>query len=302
MVQVTVRERIGDLAGADAWFIEGESCFETSGFRRKPGAIAQTYGNAALVAALQGRRSCALRRIERAQCVAQDNANPYDVAFANHMAAMTFLTLRQPGHAHEAAQLSMSLSEEHCYPQFSAIARVALGRAMAEVEDATQGVALIRQGLEAMSRTKARSALTMYLVWLAEAQSFARSPGNAFATLGRALTVNPGERFYRPEALRLRGLLSFQMGDFDLGEADLRAALDLAKEIRAHGLALRAAHSLADVNVCRGRPERALDYLKEALSSTAVDPADPGFAEMRSLLDQIGSMIKSSVRPRARAS
>jgi tetratricopeptide (TPR) repeat protein len=287
MVQITARSRVGDLAGAEASFVEGRRYFATTGFRRKTGAIAQTYGNAALVAALQGDRGHAVERAEWALQVAADNANPYDAAFASHMAASTFLIVRALDRAQEAAQRSVSLSDEHEYPQFSAIARIALGRAVAELEDATRGVALIHQGLGAMTRTGSRAGLTMYLTWLAEAQNLARSPGNAMATLETALTINPQERLYRSEALKLRGLLGFHKGDFERGERDLGAALGQAQGIGAHRFALRAADALAELNVSRGRPERAVGHLREALAAAPVDPGDPDFARTRLLLERL---------------
>ena len=287
MVQITARSRIGDLAGAEAAFVAGRRYFDTTGFRRKTGAIAQTYGNAALVAALQGAQERAVERAEWALQVAADNANPYDAAFASHMAASTFLIVRALDRAHEAAQRSVTLSDEHAYPQFSAIARIALGRAAAELGDATAGVAHMHQGLEAMTRTGSRAGLTMYLTWLAEAQNLARSPGNALATLEKALTINPQERLYRAEALKLRGWLDFHKGDFEMGERDLAAALRQAQEIGAHRFALRAAHALAELNVSRGRPERAVDPLREALAAAPVAPDDPDVARARLLLEQL---------------
>jgi class 3 adenylate cyclase/tetratricopeptide (TPR) repeat protein len=287
MVQLTARSRIGDLAGAEASFVDGRRYFETTGFRRKPGAIAQTYGNAAIVAALQGAQGLAVKRAERALDVASDNANPYDAAFANHMAASTFLIVRALDRAQEAAQRSVSLSDEHGYPQFSAIARIALGRAVAELEDATVGVALIHRGLEGMTHTAARAGLTMYLVWLAEAQNLAQSPGNALSTIERALTINPQERLYRAEALKIRGLLGFHKGDFEMGERDLVTALRLARDIGAHRFALRAACALAELNVSRGRPERAIEYLTEVLGVAPVDVDDVDYSQARSLRERL---------------
>ncbi|MFO1162819.1 MAG: AAA family ATPase [Reyranellaceae bacterium] len=289
MVQITARSRIGDLVGAEAAFIAGRRYFETTGFRRKPGAIAQTFGNAAIVAALQGARGPAMERAEWALQVAGENDNPYDTAFANHMAASTFLIVRALDRAHETAQRSVSLSDEHDYPQFSAIARIALGRATAELEDPTIGVSLIHQGLEAMARTGARAGLTMYLVWLAEAQNLAGSSGNAMATLERALTINPQERLYRSEALKIRGLLGFHKGDFEMGERDLGAALAQAREIGAHRFALRAACALAELNMSRGRPKRAVTCLREALAVAPVAPDDPDIVQTRTLLERLVS-------------
>ena len=64
-------------------------------------------------------------------------------------------------------------------------------------------------------------------------------------TLEEALTVNPDERFWRPETLRLRGDIHRQQGEEELAEADFRDAIALAREMSAKAWELRAATSLA---------------------------------------------------------
>jgi len=147
-----------------------------------------------------------------------------------------------------------------------------------------------------MTHTGARAGLTMYLTWLAEAQNLARSPGNALATLEKALTINPQERLYRAEALKLRGLLEFHKGDFEMGERDLSAALRLAQDIGAHRFAQRAAHALAELNVSRGRPERAVAHLREALATLPAAPDDLDFSRTRTLLERL---LARTVRDRS---
>ena len=64
-------------------------------------------------------------------------------------------------------------------------------------------------------------------------------------SLEEALTVNPDERFWRPETLRLRGDIHRQQGEEELAEADFRDAIALAREMSAKAWELRAATSLA---------------------------------------------------------
>jgi tetratricopeptide (TPR) repeat protein len=274
MVLLTARTRAGDLIGAERLFLEGEEYFKVAGFRRKPGAIAQTYGNAARVASLLGAAHTAEQRASFALHVAAANGNPYDLAFASHMAAANAIILRRMARARDLAAKSVSLSDEHDYPQFAAIARIALGRATAGLEDPVAGIALMREGLEAMAHTGARAALTMYLTWLAEALELGGMSSEAVEALDQALTANPEEKLYNAEALRLRGALLVQRGDFDRGEADVREALRLATAAAALRFKIRAAGSLAAIVAGRGRRAEAVDLLAGISAEAGLGPRD----------------------------
>ena len=132
-----------------------------------------------------------------------------------------------------ASRLS-DFSDEHRFPQFAAIARVALGRALAELESAPAGIELIRQGIEGMARNGTRAALTMYLTWLAEAYDLDGAVDQALGVIQQASSVNPEERIYQAEALRIRGGLRFKCADFENGEADVRkGALRMSRDMKA---------------------------------------------------------------------
>jgi predicted ATPase len=85
----------------------------------------------------------------------------------------------------------------------------------------------------------------MFLTLLADAQALGGALAESLRTLEEALTVNPDERFWRPETLRLRGDIHRQQGEEELAEADFRDAIALAREMSAKAWELRAATSLA---------------------------------------------------------
>src|SRR5262249_37406413 len=87
MIQMTSRYRIGDLLGAEDYFERGQNFFRLPGFQKHPGWAAQTYGNAARNAWIMGDEVSAQQRIDHALTIARKNDNPYDMAFAQHMAA-----------------------------------------------------------------------------------------------------------------------------------------------------------------------------------------------------------------------
>jgi tetratricopeptide (TPR) repeat protein len=88
MIQMTSWYRIGNLLRAEDYFERGEDLFRSPEFRKQPGWTAQTYGNAAINAWTMGDQVRAQQRIDLALSIAQENDNPYDLAFAESMAAL----------------------------------------------------------------------------------------------------------------------------------------------------------------------------------------------------------------------
>jgi tetratricopeptide (TPR) repeat protein len=150
--------------------------------------------------------------------------NPYDTAFCDYMAAIMLVLAQRPEEARIRAERSISLSEKHGFPQFAAISRIALGRALADLERADEGVKLIGQGIEGMNGTGSRVAMTMYLTWLGETLLADNQPDEALATFDRALDYNTQEKFFRPETLRLRAELLASLGRQDEARRDLQEA------------------------------------------------------------------------------
>jgi class 3 adenylate cyclase/tetratricopeptide (TPR) repeat protein len=245
MVQMTSRYRLGDIQGAEASFERGRRFYTAPNFVARPGAVPQLLGNASQVAWILGRTNTARERMNEALALARTGASAYDLAFAEYMAAMLAVLLREPDEAQKRATASIKCSDVHGFPQFAAIARVALGRSMAELGRPEDGIRLIEQGMASMAGTGSRVAITLYMAWLAEAYALAGAFEAAFETAARALEVNPEERFFLPECLRIRGDLGICLGRQEQGEADLREALRYATEMGAACYQLRAATSMA---------------------------------------------------------
>src|SRR5215472_778952 len=90
-------------------------------------------------------------------------------------------------------------------PQFVALAQMYKGSALCALSNNSQGLALVRQGLEGNFALGRRLALPELLTWLAEAQMRAGVLHDATSTLDDALNAAPAELYWRPETLRLRG-------------------------------------------------------------------------------------------------
>ena len=143
--------------------------------------------------------------------------------------------------------------------------------------------------MDDLSAIQTRVSMPWFLTLLAEALALAKQNDQAFATFGRALTINPEERLYRPCTLISRGELWAAIGESDLAERDFRAAIDGAASMGAKGYDLRAATGLARLLSIRGAKEDASTLLRPRLDAaiTGFDTID--IAAARSLASDLTS-------------
>jgi predicted ATPase len=87
--------------------------------------------------------------------------------------------------------------------------------------------------------------MSLYLCWVAIAESFEGRVPQAIDRIENALQANPLELTWRPEVIRMRGELRRLVGQTEEAEADFRWAIALAQKIAAKAWELRAATSLA---------------------------------------------------------
>ena len=96
-----------------------------------------------------------------------------------------------------------------------------------------EGASLIGETLTTYGSIGSLFLVPVFLTWLAEAQALSGAPSESLRTLDEALTVNPDERFWRPETLRVRGEICRRQGKEELAEADFGDAIALAREMSA---------------------------------------------------------------------
>ncbi len=149
-LQILTRWSRGDLAGVEKHFTAGLPLFEHPHFRQQPGGVAvSAFGVASFNASLLGRSDVARERIARAIGIANEN-NSYDVAWSRYFAATLQLRLRAYAQAEALAEQAVELSHKNQFPQVAAYSRCTLGQARAQLGRATEGVALIRQGIASL--------------------------------------------------------------------------------------------------------------------------------------------------------
>ncbi len=289
MAQLSTRFYSGDLVGSEDYFALGSAFFDAPGFRQYPGAVANVFGSASWCAWIMGRPDTARVRGRGAYSVANENNNPYDLAFAQWKIADLHLYLREPEQAEALAAESVRLSDKHRFPFLAALSRAVLGGALAQLRRADHGTALIREGLAGVAKVGTRLGICRYLTYLAEAQALDGDIIDALATLEESLQANPAELVERSQTLRCRGQLHYKQGRADLAEADFRAAIALAQKIGAKAWELRAAMSLARLLDKQGKRDEARAILADIYNwfTEGFDTAD--LKDAKALLDELSA-------------
>ena len=247
------------------------------------------------VAWLLGRPATAADRVSRAWKEAHDQNLPFEIAFVGPWICSVLIWCGEFKSAFETAEEMLRISTEHHFPQFVALAQMYKGFAHCALSNNSQGLALVRQGLEGNFALGRRLALPELLTWLAEAQMRAGVLHDATSTLDDALNAAPAELYWRPETLRLRGEVTLtrmhsraqrepDFAEQSSAERDFLDALNLARKIRARSLELRAATSLARLSLTRGEHHRAEELLGPLLGHFDEGQATPDVRQARELL------------------
>ena len=287
--QVDVRFYRGDLVQAEAHFARWGGFLDADGFRQVSGAAVTAIGGASLCAWALGRADIARERLARALAFARDSSNLYDLGGARTFESWLSCWLREPQRAEVAATQAVAIGEEHGFQLGLNFDRLLLGWARAQLGHAGEGVALIRRGLAGLAETGARLGITHFLSCLAEAQALDGKLDDALVTIEQALSANPEELVFQPNALTCRGAVLIKLGQPELAETDFREAIALAQKMQAKSWELRAAMSLARLLVSQGNRGEARAMLAEIYNwfTEGFDTAD--LKDAKVLLDEFST-------------
>lgn len=142
------------------------------------------------------------------------------------------------------------------------------GLALVRRAEHGNGLELMRSGIAGMDKINFRILWTVHLGHLAWALAAAGEAEEAMEMLSKALlTVDQyGERAYEAELHRLHGDLLWRSGEVEQAEIEFRRAVDIARSQKARSWELRAATSLAQLYVDRGRRTEAHEVLSSVYS------------------------------------
>jgi predicted ATPase len=285
--QLLTRYNIGDLLGAEEHFVSGEAFLSDPVVLRRYSVAAPTICHGGYNVWTMGRADEARARMRRAAAMVEDDAYTR-TAVQLHSSCLHAL-LREPEQAAMLAAQASATAAEHGFRYAGWLARIGLGWAQAQLGHPEEGASLIREALTAFRATGNLLWTPMYLTWLAAAQALGGALAESLRTLDEALTVNPEERPWRPETLRVRGDIRRQQGEAELAEADFHAAIALSREMSAKAWELRAATSLARLWRDQGRRAEAHDLLAPIYAWFTEGFDTPDLKDAKALLDDLSA-------------
>jgi predicted ATPase len=255
-------------------------------FRQSPRVAVNALAFASQNAWLLGRADVARERGGQMMAAA-NRGSPFDVANSEYCAAYLRVYMREYEQAEALAAHALGLAEKHHFPNPAARSRCVLGQARAQLGHATEGIALIRQGIDRLREIGTLLNISAFNAYLAEAQGHAGAIVDALETVEQALQANSDELYYRPEILRLRGDLRLIQGQIELAEADFREAIALTRKMGAKAWELRATMSFARLLNEQGKGDEARTTLAEiyAWFTEGFDTAD--LKDAKALLDEL---------------
>jgi tetratricopeptide (TPR) repeat protein len=274
---------LGDLYGVEKHFAAALQLFKEPELSDFSAMLITPVAYASYNAWFLGRAEVARERAAQIEKLAKPKDH-YGQALTKVLAGFLQAQIGEFEQAETSEASVLEMAEEHEFPVLASLARIGLGYARARLSRASEGVALIRKGIEDQGKFLS---LARYMTWLAEAHERAGALAVALETAERVLELNPGVLLYRPETLRVRGELRLKSGQAELAEADFHNAIALAQKIGAEAWELRATMSLARMLTSRGQCAEARSVLAEIYNwfTEGFDTAD--LKEAKALLDEL---------------
>ena len=172
------------------------------------------------------------------------------------------------------AEENCQLCETHNFQYPLAKAQSHKGWALAVSGQVQKGIGQIQEGLARLESTQGRWERPYFLGLLAETYALAWQPEEGLGVLEEALRLvdETGERFWLAELLRLKGELLRLRSENKAAESCYQQAIEVARQLRARSLELRAAISLCRLWQTEGKTKEAIQTL-----STIVDWFTEGF-------------------------
>jgi predicted ATPase len=201
----------------------------------------------------------ARRRIYEAQQLAQKLSRPFDLAFALCWSAMLQLECGDGRVAQDRADVGVALASEHGFLGYTAWGTAMRGGALIVQERWGEGIAQIRQGLEAYPGDLLR---TVYLTWLAAGYGGAGQVEEGLATVAEALRLveKNDERFYEAELYRLKGQLTLEARGWRLETSPSSSQAPSLKPPASQEVALEAeGYFLKAIEVARRQQAKSLE-------------------------------------------
>jgi predicted ATPase len=189
----------------------------------------------------------------------------------------------------ERAEELAAVATEQSYPYWIAAGRIFRGWLRVKSGDAIEGVALLRDGIEAYRASGQQAWMPHYIALLAKAYQITGQIEDALTLLDKASQIieRTGERWFEAELYRHKGELLLWQGHAGAAEEHYRKASSIAQEQEAKLWELRATTSLAQLRRDQGRRTEAYELLAPIYGwfTEGFDTSD--LKEAKSLLEAI---------------
>jgi predicted ATPase len=221
----------------------------------------------------------ALTRAQEALELVQDFPHANSVSIAMAAMALIHSYRRDWPSAQKHAEATVAYATEHDLPYLVAQMSIFWGAALASLGHADEGITKMKEGLALQRAIGGRILQQLWLGLQVEAYIDAGRYAEGWAALEEAMTVRPnhGDRYWEAELYRLKGELLLAQArpnsktpDFQYSpavkmevEACYQQAREVARELSAKSLELRAAISLARLWQQQGKREEAHQLLAE---------------------------------------
>ena len=239
----------------------------------------------------------ALDRSREALALARERPHPYSLSQTLFFAARFHLGRREGPLTRERTEAAIALSTEHGMMQTLAQGTFIRGWALAEQGQIEEGIAFMRQGLDAYRATGAEVLRPYFLALLAETCVKVGQVADGLAMLEEALTLTQesGTRWCEAEIYRIKGELLRSTVDGrrsteeveSEGETCFQKAIEVARGQSAKSWELRATVSLCRLWQGQGKREEARKMLAEIYGwfTEGFDTAD--LKDAKALLEEL---------------
>jgi len=230
-------------------------------------------------------------RIHQAVSIGKNTNHPFSEAVSLHFKTVLYQYRGEPAEVNTSATQMLQICQEHGFSAWEAAATVLKGWAFAEQHCPEEGIAIIREGINAWKETRGELLMPLFLALLGQAYQRAGQYNLALQTLDTALHVitRTGERTYAAELARQKGELCLILAEetetgsnentqstVSEAESYFREALAIARQQDAKSWELRAALSLSKLWQTQNRGEDAYNLLQPiyAWFSEGLDTSD----------------------------
>ncbi len=232
----------------------------------------------------------ALKRSEEALSMARELGHPFSLADVLCFAGCLFHAMRKDGESLERnAEELMHLSQERSLAGWFATGMRSRGEALALQGKLQEGGTQARKGLDAMQSEKMWIYHSGTLALLAEVQVKAGHLDEALANLDEAFASveKTDERYWEAELHRLKGEISFRLGDEASAETCFDKAIEISRKQSAKSLELRAVMGLYRLWQKQGKKKEAHQMLTEVYDWFTEGFETPDLIEARKLIQEL---------------